>query len=677
MRMKNVFQNIVAISLTTGALSPTQSFAQTFQRSGSGSNFAATMAPARVGSNYTCPLFENRPHAELIAAIDTLNKEVRSSPDCDNSPSAKTLTNNGDAISKSIATLQTAMKTTDASQLNLEQVDQAMTSALTAIGNIGDIINNNSFLNSKCGRQTMSTGKALLAVNEVINGLAPYALFAVSMNAALAPALPYVVGGTIATSGITAMSKMVSSNTLDMNNPDHRKAILQNTCQYTKIAKQIRFMQLAQSGKIDKITQELEKDVELYKTQYGKPNQELTALLKYRDTSLRTNQAVEKQVTKDESDIQAIDEQLKINSDNLLVCIMSQELINWSKDGKTFPASVFVNLEKAASQGDRTSKLQAITMKTLHSNAVKRITEVAGKSGHDEAALKICADTGRSWIAGIRQTVALTKSIAKKNSADLEAELSQNKNYRQWKVQYSRIEEQRLTISRVEKAMQELAKDTSIIDRSELAQSIVDLKAGLFGARRSWNFGIPPVLAWINHTKNMHDQAISAFTISLDAVKASSFSLTPVGRGQMNKVSYKDAQTISDSNRSALKLENINLSNLPVGSREQDLMCQQLESAWLDWSASIDHLGAIQFFCDMIDPYLDIKMDAALIRACRGDIKVNGQTTKKSIVGEAKDILLKKGFQDMATLVGQKMKDLKCPMPAVPDVNQKVEVYSK
>ncbi|MBV2168964.1 MAG: hypothetical protein KUL82_09670, partial [Bdellovibrio sp.] len=42
----------------------------------------ASMNAARVPEAYTCPLFDNRPHAELIAAIDSLNKEVKASPEC-------------------------------------------------------------------------------------------------------------------------------------------------------------------------------------------------------------------------------------------------------------------------------------------------------------------------------------------------------------------------------------------------------------------------------------------------------------------------------------------------------------------------------------------------------------------------------------------------------------------
>lgn len=637
---------------------------------------AASMSAARVPETYSCPLFENRPHEELISAIDALNKEVKASPECNGTPSAKSLEENGNVIKESISTLQALMALQDPAQVNTAQIDSSMASALSAVGNLGDIVNNNNFLNSKCGKQTMSTGKVLLALNDVINGLTPYALFAVSMNAALAPALPFVVGGAIATSGISAVAKMIDQNTLNMTNPEHRRAVLQNTCQYTKVAKKVRFMQLAQSGKIDKITKELETSLDLYNSKYSNTNnREISALLKYRDTATKITQALEGQLKNDKADLQTLDTEVTANNDDLMMCTLTNELVNWAKDGKSFPTSAFLNFEAATAQSDRTAKLQAATMKTLHLNSMKRVSENAARAFEDENALKACAQAGRSWLAGIRQAIALTSSIVNKAKVDLEAELSRSEEYRQWKAQYTRIEVQKVTIKRVEKAMQELAKDNSIIDRSELAQRMVTLKSGLFGSSSAWGFGTPPVLAWMDHTKKMHDQAVSAFITSVKTVRASSFSLTDAGLSRSGKVTsngsrYVDALTQGESLRIAKNLENINLEMLPQGSREHEIMCQQLESAWLDWSASIDHLGAVQFFCDMIDPVLDAKMDRSVIKACRGDVKINGDIVQASTVNQARNVLISKGYQADAKLVGEKLKALQCPMPAVSVMNQ-------
>lgn len=628
------------------------------------------MGVAKVPEAYSCPLFENRPHAELLSAIDSLTKEVKASPECNGIDSARAIAQNSDKLKENLEGLNAIMAISDPNAVNVAQVDQTITSALTAVGNLGDIFNNSNFLNSNCGRQTMSTGKVLLALNDVINGLAPYALFAVSMNAALAPALPFVIGGVIATSGISAITKMIDANTLDMTNVDHRKALLQNTCQYTKVAKKVRFMQLAQSGKISQITNELETSTNLYNARFSKPSKELNSLLNYRQTKTTAISAVETQLAADKSDVALMEGQLATYNDDIIICTLANELVNWANDGQTFPASAFVNLRKATEQGDRTQKLQATTLMALHTNAMKQISEYAQLAYSSSAAVKSCAQVGRSWIAGTRQAVTATENVVFTSKSQLESELLRNTEYRQWKAQYVAIEKEKLIIERVEKAMQELAKDTSIIDRSELAQRMALLKRGLFGSRGTFSFGKPPVLAWIDHTKKMHDQAMSGFVTSLKDLRQSSFSLTPAGQGKAVIVTstgyiYIDPKIEQESYRIAETLGNFDLTNLPVGSRQHDIMCKNLENAWLDWSGAIDHLGAIQFFCDMIDDVLDVKMDRSVLSACRGDKQIGGQGLRESMVVEARKVLINKGYQANAQMISTKMKTLECPLPPV------------
>ncbi|WP_253715833.1 hypothetical protein [Bdellovibrio bacteriovorus] len=639
------------------------------------SNGKLSMNVAKVSADYQCPVFENRPHAELISAIDLMIKEVTVVPECSGAPSAKTIEENGKTLKESLAAIQAVMQSQDAATVNPAQIEQTMTSALGAISNLGSVINNNEFLNSKCGRQSMSTGKVLLAVNDIINGFSPYALFAVSMNAALAPALPFVIGGVVASAGISAVAKMIDSKTLEMDIPEHRKAVLQNTCQYTKIAAKVRFMQLAQSGRIKTITQELEKRIDLYKQDFGAPSNELRSLLNYRDSKSKYNLAIENQYKADRNDLSSVETQMGKDSDDLMVCTLATELATWAKDGKTFPTSAFANLEAAASQSERAVKLQSASLKALNLTSMKRITDASAKAYEDEASLKTCAQAGRSWIAGVRQAITMTYELTNKSRNELETELSSRPEYTRWKAQFNRIQTERVTISRVEKAMEELAKDTSVIDRSELDQRMRILKSGLFGSRSAWGFGKPPVLAWINHTKKIHDQAVAALSTGMATLRDSAYTLTAMGRGGAVNFGTDGKMRIDyniqyDSYTASQNLATFNKSQLPVGSRENEIACQQLESAWLDWSASLDHLGAIQLFCNMIDPVLDPKMDSSVLEACRGNVELNGTVVSKSLVDGAVSKLVTKGFQKDAKLLNEKMEELECPLPPVSVMNE-------
>lgn len=638
-----------------------------------------TMAPAIISNpDLSCTLFTNSAHKDLINAIDSLNKVVTSTAACSGNPSAKGIADNGNKIKESIDSLIKVVQATDPSQVNTASIDQTVTAALGAVGNLGDILNNNTFLNSQCGRQSMTTGKVLLAFNEVVSGLAPYALFAVSMNAALAPALPFVIGGAIATSGISALAKMFDKGSLNMDDPTTRNAVLQNTCQFTKVAQKVRFMQLAQSGKIEKITQELEKEASLYNKRFSKLSSDLSKILDYKTKWDNYYTAIQRQLDNDKADLAVINTQVITNSsDDILMCTVAQELANYAQDGRTFPSSVFNNLNVLMSQSEKSQKIQSSTMMALHNSAMKRVLHFAPLASEDEGALKSCAQAARSWMSGVVQATDLTTTILAKNQIVLENELNQYTEYRSWKTQYNIIENQKITIKRVEKAMQELAKDSSIIDRSELAQRLVILKAGLFGSRgMGWgNKPRVPVYEWIDHTKDVHDRAISAFLTDFKSVRDQAFSITETGLGKTyimtnSGVQYKNPVKQVRDNETADKLENLNLNTVPLGSRQHEIICQGLEASWLDWTSALDHLGSIEFFCDMIDPVLDAKMDQAVVEMCRGVTKLSGQVVSKSMVVAARELLTNKGFRENANIVSARLKELQCPMPPVSVMNK-------
>lgn len=628
---------------------------------------------AKVPEQFACPVFDNKPLEELFTAIDALSTQVTSSKECSGDPSAKGLQENGEKIKQNIESLQSIMAMTDPSQVNVGDIEQSLTSALSSAQNIGNILSNNSFVNSACGTQTMTAGKALLAFNDIINGLSPYALFAVSMNAALAPALPFVIGGIVATSGISVIGQMIESNSLDMTNPTTRKALVVNTCQFVKVSKRVRFMQLAQTGKIDQITKELQKSVNLYKAQFDRPTEKLNNLLSLKAAHEKNLATINKQLQSDLTDLRSIEEQFKANNDDLMVCTLGNELAMWANDGKAFPASTIVNLNNVATSSNNTVKLQSTAMKNHFESARKKVLENAQKAIESEDALKSCASAARSWLSGIRQTANLTSNIVKTNQKELESQLNKHADYRHWKAQYVLIENQRKTVERVEKAMKELSQDQSIIDRSELSQRLTSLKSGLFGNGRSMKLGKAPVKAWIDHTRSMYDRTMAAFTRNMNAITNASYSLTPSGKGlstiYVGPTQFRDPRMEKRDKAVAESLSNFTLKNLPMGSRQNELACQQLENAWIDWTSSLDHLGSIQFFCDMIDTVIDEHMDKSIKSACRGNETIAGKGYIGSIVQMTRDQLVKKGFQKKASIISAKMKELKCPLPSVNVMN--------
>jgi hypothetical protein len=238
-----------------------------------------------------------------------------------------------------------------------------------------------------------------------------------------------------------------------------------------------------------------------------------------------------------------------------------------------------------------------------------------------------------------------------------------------------------VTVDRVGKALQALAQDDSIIDRSEMAQRMSTLKAGLFGSRNikiPVLSGSPPVLAWLIYTKNMHDRSVADFLNGWNKLHEGSLTFTTTGKnpflqlsimGMGGVVPQQQVTQVVNNVAIADKLGNLTLDTLPLGSRQNEIACQQLESAWLSWSAALDHLGATQLFCNMIDGVLDVNMDKNIMVFCRGNVDLNGTVNTMSTINYAKSILVKNGYQSKANIISAKLKELQCPMPSVSVMN--------
>lgn len=640
-----------------------------------------TMEAAKVPNEFKCPLFDNRPNAELIRAIDALVAEVTSNPECQNNAAASNVESNSKTIKTNIDSIRQIMQLEDPSMVNVGQIESAVTAAINATQELGNTLNNNAFINSKCGRQTMSSGQALLALNDIINGVSPYALMAVSLNAALLPALPYVIGTTAVSSAISIGKKMYESNTISMQEPDHRKALLQNTCQFVKVAKKVRFMELAQSGQIEQITQELDKKIERYKSNFSNPSRELYSLLKYKDTTEKMLQPSLAQIQKDRETLTNVEKQIAMNNDDLMMCTLSKEVVNWSRNSSTFPNTIINNLTAVSANATDAQKMQTATLKSHFTTSLKRITDASAKATRSEDAIKLCAQSGKSLVMGLKQSLNLTNTIINTQKASLEKELSVSKEYGVWKSNYNMIQADKLTVSRVEAALEALSKDDSIVDRSELSQRMGVLKSGLFGTRDGRMplvGGAPPALAWLDYTKRMHDRSMSQFVAAWTQIYEGALTLTTTGKtpyttlGLMGMNGYVSSQVVNETMQNVKSAENltvINLNNLPLGSRNNEIACQQLESAWLNWSSALDHIGATKLYCNLIDNVLDVSIDARIVKFCRGDVDLNGRVNSQSTIASAQSLLVTKGYKQKAELVRNKMKELQCPMPSISVMN--------
>lgn len=725
---------------------------------------------AQVSAEYDCPLFENRPYEALNAAITALNTAMSSTPECQQDRAMmETLRGNRDSIFNSVRNLQSFMQNPDFASQNAAAVEQNIQIAIQAASGLGQIFANSSGGRNTCSNQLKGSGKALVAISDILSNLAPYALMAVAVNPAIGGAMKLAItGGAVATSSLATIVQMIEQGTVDMTNPEHRKAILKNTCQFTKVARKVRYMQLAQSGQIQRITQELDQRVNTYQAYLNQEAPKLKDILELRSGLEAEFVTIERQNQKDHRDLQALEAQVEqFKGDPLTVCLIGKEAVTQSvlmtndvpvepsqtgfnldqPDGRlfdsnlraAFPLSIRVNLARSIAVTYRnlvvpntpaqtpgwntlppdngggtaggtlpapaepfspsepvtapdpgkptTSNEEPLELKTLkvgHDAARLRITAYGERAlklddPTSAAAAQICASQTQNYLKILRTMVDRISIMVNSERTEVDTILSEkNPDYANWLEQARRMQSEKLTVSRVAKVMKELAKDNSVIDRSEMDQRMTMLKNALFGTRGSWNFSNSPIQEWIDHTLGLHENRVTSMLDNIQTMQKISYQMTKTGQFGVDlkkAPGVRDDEMMRDYKGSVL-LENMTAERIPEKSRGHEIACQTLESAWVDWSNAINHLGATRFMCDMIDPYIDNKVERAIDSTCRGEIAFDGRQIKPSGLQKAMAELEKNRpnlgglrLSDWALKIRHKMFELKCPMPPISVMN--------
>lgn len=637
---------------------------------------------ADVGSEYSCPLFENKPYQNLNAAIQNLSSVLTQIPDCKNEKETiASIEKNQTAISSSVDNLQKYMDPDiDLSTVDASSVSSNAQAAVQGIKNISDIFSNKYFVNSNCGKQALSSGSIITSLSDVVNNLAPFALMAASVNPAVSATVKMAMMGTIfASSTVGAMSNLISESLPSMETSEQRKAILQNVCSYSKVFKQVEFLTLAKSGRFDQITKSLNKNIDLYRLKASDPSDELLYLIQQRNLEERELPRIELNLKKIKRTFGDLAAQTQKQNDDMLMCMIGRGLVERKSTSDQLTMNLVSLLDNVKTYANGSSKFQIIGLSNSVQANEKEIFKLASSSNMKD--VSSCAKVSKSLIESISQSIAISQQILISKRKQIESKYMSNPEYNLMKNNILAMQIEETTNSRLTKLLEDLAKDDSAIDRSELDMNMSNLQKSLFGNSRSF-FNSSPVLAWINKTMSAHQQALNFVQDGYQNIHYNAARMTITGSGQINTIpgaSSKDQQMLKDI-KSIAKLEPFNLQSIPLGSRGHQMVCQDLKAVWKKWSASLDHLGATQFMCDMIEDIKDFTVERGINDFCNGRKNYNQANVKLDLLKkqhiplsgleQAKKQLLTpnnrldgKSYQETANLIIGKINELKCALP--------------
>lgn len=695
-----------------------------------GDNFGGGFGNSQIPSEFSCPLFETNPYESIFRALDAMNAAMKVTPACagvnqnQQNQYFQNVQSNADSVRNSITALRAIQANPDILVTQSSQeIEALMQTAISAVNNISVSLSSNPILNNQCGKAT--AGKTLLAFNEILNNLAPIALVVAAANPAAGAATKLaMMGATMIPSAISQTAQFIKSNTVDITNPEIRKAILQNTCQFMKVYQKINFIRYKEEDNLGEIKNTLNTATNQYKQRYQSiSSSSLLSGMRYKFDMEKALGELEIRIAQDRANLNIVNAKIRsLETDNERICFVGRNLVVNSRDAETFPASVVRNIEytmtalesnnggtgftgfgtsstsstlpslpgstdSSALDSDGTNSpalsplaQEAEELYLSYTKSRNRVSALANivQNGTDplqvDKAIALCGQEVKSWAKRITDSINFLNRSINSERVEIDQLLSVNADYKKWSREYNKLRSERKTVNTVTKVLREMSRDDAVFVRTELSQRASDLKNTLFN-RTAGMLSKSPVEAWLQNNIDMHQNSISQFIHFLRLLQKGAGELTTTG-GSSRAVMMGMGSTpeapfaivlnpqVWNDMLAEVNLTNINLKTIPKGSRKHEIACQQLRLGVVKYNEAKDYLGSAQFMCDMVDPVVS-DTNSKIIQICRGSSTFNNTTP--STLEQFRRKMISKGANNQArsmadslSLLKKRSKDLQC-----------------
>jgi hypothetical protein len=626
-----------------------------------------SVSRSNVSSEFKCNLFESVPYNDILSAVNALNSAV-TSPACsgDSRVNVQGIVDNNKVIANAVKDLRNYVENPDTIQAeNASDISNRVDLAIRAATSVANSFAQTDLLKKEC-RQAMSIGQIATSINDVINGLTPYALMAATLTTGGAAAVPFIVGGSVITGAVSSMTQIIQDNSVKIEQADVRRAIVENACQFIRLDQKYKFLIKSRQEQISKITSDLDASQRLFSAKIGGLSGGTSGLVGRKNALDAANEELNNVMAAARGQLELDKQFMKGTTDNIKICQLGIQLAVMSKDNSSYVAQMLGTLDKAMIAYGTTNIAQAQALKTSGTLAAKNLERVAGSQFSGKVNYDMCAQNTKSFVETVDQSANLAKQLVKLAQDSIEKGLQANKEYSQYKARLSSLNQKQYQAERVRKSLDKLQAYANTITQSEIDSEMTKLRRGLFA---NGYISSSPVLKWFDYVNGLHRSEVSRFNGGMTSLRVRAYKMTPSAKlVPAYPTFYQGNQDqLKKDSYDAKNLIVFNLKTLPLGTAEHDNVCRELSDIWNHWTAAIDHLAASDAFCNMLEPYVydNRSEDAGIVKMCRGYSKnaVQGFANNKEIpstIASIKDALVKNNTRDWALLIKQRMADLAC-----------------
>ncbi len=622
-----------------------------------------------VPEEFQCSLFDNPEYSSMLYAIQSLNQAIQSPLCKKDSIDKNAILANTKKIQDTIALLRNQIGSAKNSPEALTpegsiEMGQRLDGAILAAIDLANTFSQQSLFQESC--QPGSGGQIALAINEIINGLTPYALMAVTSTGVGTAALPYILGGSAITGAISSLNQTFTQKNLDLSDPNIRKAILENTCQYIKLTQRNQFILYERSFQVAKISEEINQSVAFFNTatsqlpanllkkfkSYEKRDSEIEFIEKENDSSLNALTALKNNL------------QNQVTPDS--ICFIGRQFLG-GKEGHylSLPFTMIELLQRTLQLKSTSMRSPAYAVIDAHERSernLKDLIKVERRISPQD--IQTCARVTQTWINAIENGLLIITKTIKEEKSSFEKETAQDPDYATYRNMEKKIIEKKQMADKVILAMDNLKEYSSVFMRSDMSEELSRLRKGLLtgtqGSIKGVNMPLlpgskAPVLQWFGYKFERHQSKINDFLRGLSTLRIMSSHVL-----NDNKVIYKKAEERQKSVRNLWPLIS---KYLKPDAQEYKTVCRELRAAWFHYVSAVDHLASAELFCAMLEPiiYDQTSVDQNIISICQGQRQSLSNKRHPSQILIYKNNLVKNKTKDWALHVWKYINELQCP----------------
>lgn len=618
-----------------------------------------------------CPLVDNRPHADILQALNNLSKTVTPVKQCQDQPQAQQL---GETLKDLMIAGEKVKGFWEAAQKQTPNAEQLpafqnqVEIVIKGMNTISELLSNNSFLNSDCGKSLLSGTGILSAVSDLSASIVPIAMTIASINPSWSLPTNVILGLTGVGTVSNVLQSMRSSQSIDMSEPQNRLALLQNTCEFLKIATRVRFIALAQSGQIEAVNKELmnlrtRRQAHLMTLQ----SDGIRRMLQIRDDLMSGILRVERTLKSDSYELTG---SLEIaETSQRAMCQFGRQMSSRISDASKLPIRSVRNFESLLKGQSSLAPSQTL-MLAVESNAREEMVNNTKSTN-----VTLCAESTKAYVEALKKMIQLTQKTVSTHKQSLQSQLSRDPEYRQYaKLEFNSNAEIK-TWEQVANILQKVNSDNGAIDRTEMDLQLKNLRRALFEGKTTWVFwsNESPVSQWLGFINNLLTQSVQSFgreykvlvdlAGQLTLTKVDPVVLTTTVDPYTGTAIYSPLadQYIKDL-QAAENLSPLRPEVVIVGEPQHEMICKTLENTWIEYVTALNNLSAQSAFCTAVRPLFDHATERSIVDHCRGELRADGKTLRPSLI-QRRATEISKTLKARAERVTAKMRELSCPMP--------------